>query len=85
MNKLDALAEIDYCNWGLRNIQKATDVRTNIMDVLVDRATGFNQMKTKKSIEVAKVLFERIIAAKKVLGLPTEVEAENLKQVVALL
>ena len=66
MNKLEHVAIIGYCYWRLNNIyEQLSKLKSNI-EILVDRACGYNEMEEARKECIS--LLEQIIESKKAIG-----------------
>lgn len=67
MNKLEHIATIDFCYWRLETLNKQLSKHKSNIEILVDKACGYNEAE-----EVRKGMYnpflEQIIESKKAIG-----------------
>ena len=66
MNKLEHVAIIDFCYWKLNKLNKQLSKRKSNIEILVDKACGYNEVEEVK--KEAITLLEQIIESKKAIG-----------------
>lgn len=66
MNKLEHIATIDFCYWRLETLNKQLSKHKSNIEILVDKACGYNEAEEVKRECVT--LLEQIIESKKAIG-----------------
>jgi hypothetical protein len=70
-------AQIDYCYYRLEEIMKS-DNNKSLINRLIDKATGFDKIKSKKEFEECLYLLGVMKRCKNRLGYDTQNESETI-------
>ena len=76
MNKLEHIANIDYCYWRLDKLKEQLSKPKSNIERLVDNACGYNEVEEVK--KEAITLLEQIVESKKAIGADYSGDSEFL-------
>lgn len=76
MSKLEHIATIDFCYWRLGILNKQLSKHKSNIEILVDKACGYNEVKEVKRECIT--LLEQIVESKKAIGADYSGDSEFL-------
>lgn len=80
----EAYATIDLCYFGLQKLNEELGQPKSVLEILIDRSSGFDKAKLREWIETSIELLEQIIEAKKVIEADYSNDVKMLDEIRAL-
>jgi len=78
----EAYAIIDYCCYALEKLNIELSKPKSGLDILIDRATGYDKEEVKKIMKTALKLLKQIVEAKKIVEADYSKETKIINEIV---